>query len=49
VAKNCVGFSAGYSETLELQPGDLVTLVKDESWVYPTPTMIATDRGAAHV
>jgi NADH-quinone oxidoreductase subunit G len=49
VAKNCVGFSAGYLETLDLQPGDLVTLSKDEAWVQPTSTVIATDRGPAHV
>ena len=49
VAKNCVGFSAGYSETLELQPGERVTLKKDKDWIKAMPTTIATDRGAANV
>jgi NADH-quinone oxidoreductase subunit G len=55
VAKNCVGFSAGYSETLELTAGSLVSLIKDQQWVRPTSQMIATDKrtgtqgGSAHV
>ena len=55
VAKNCVGFSAGYSETLGLTAGSLVSLVKDQQWVRPTSQMIATDKrtgtqgGSAHV
>ena len=45
VAKNCVGFSAGYSETLGLTAGSLVSLVKDQQWVRATSQMIATDKG----
>lgn len=45
VAKNCVGFSAGYRQTLDLQPGELVGLERDDAWQRGSPRMIASDRG----
>ena len=44
VAKNCVGYSAGYKETLALQPATLVTLTKDAKWQRREPQLIASDR-----
>ncbi|MFT5693657.1 MAG: NADH-quinone oxidoreductase subunit G, partial [Oceanicoccus sp.] len=49
VAKNCVGFSAGFEETLSLQQGDLVSLKKDDNWQRLNPQMIASDRGGRNV
>lgn len=49
VAKDCVGFSAGFEKTLSLQQGDWVSLKKDEQWQRLNPQMIASDRGGRNV
>lgn len=49
VAKNCIGFSAGYQQTSQLAQGAMVSLKKDESWQRRTVQMIASDRGGRHV
>ena len=59
VAKNCVGFSAGYAETLSLRAGSTASLSKDTNWQRRSPQLIASDRtiadpvivdgGSAHV
>lgn len=49
IAKNCVGFSAGFEKTRSLQQGDLVSLKKDDHWQRLNPQMIASDRGGRNV
>jgi predicted molibdopterin-dependent oxidoreductase YjgC len=44
VAKNCIGYSAGYSETQGLTPGSLVGLEVDKAWQRSGPEMIASDK-----
>jgi predicted molibdopterin-dependent oxidoreductase YjgC len=44
VAKNCIGYSLGYRETLALQAGSLATLAVAENWQRRQPQMIATDK-----
>ena len=46
VAKNCIGYSAGYKETLALEAGSLATLSVAENWQRRQPQMIATDKVA---
>jgi len=48
LAQGCVGYSAGFTQTLALQPGSQVTLTKDGSWQRTHPQLIASDRGVAH-
>jgi NADH-quinone oxidoreductase subunit G len=43
VAKNCVGFSAGFSDTQGFVAGEHVSLHRDENWRRRQPRMIATD------
>jgi anaerobic selenocysteine-containing dehydrogenase len=46
VAKNCVGFSAGFQEVRGLSAGSLVTLEVDTGWQRSNPEMIASDKVA---
>ena len=46
VAKNCIGYSAGYSETQGLTAGSLVGLEVDKAWRRSGPEMIASDKAA---
>ncbi|MGB2045490.1 MAG: NADH-quinone oxidoreductase subunit NuoG [Porticoccaceae bacterium] len=48
VAKNCIGFSVGYRETLALEAGCLATLAVAENWQRRQPQMIATDKTTAN-
>lgn len=48
VAKNCIGYSAGYKETLALEAGSLATLSVAENWQRRQPQMIATDKVATN-
>ena len=45
VAKNCIGYSAGYAQTLDFRVGSFATLAKDPQWQRRTPQLIATDGG----
>lgn len=48
VAENCIGYSAGFRDTLHLRVGQAVSVRRDENWVRKTPQMIASDRGGQH-
>jgi NADH-quinone oxidoreductase subunit G len=44
VAKNCIGFAAGYTETMAFQAGSLASLTKDKKWQRREPQLIASDK-----
>lgn len=44
MAKNCIGFSAGYTQTLSLSAGSHVQLQRDPNWRPFKPLVIASDR-----
>ena len=46
VAKNCIGYSAGYAEARGLVAGCLVSLQVDKTWQRSRPEMIASDKAA---
>jgi len=46
VAKNCIGYSAGYAEARGLVAGRLVSLQVDKTWQRSGPEMIASDKAA---
>ena len=48
LAAGAVGYSAGFMQTVALQPGAQVTLIKDNDWQRAKPQLIASDRGGAH-
>ena len=48
IAAGCVAYSTGHAGTFDLNPGDLVTLAKDQNWQRPRPQLISTD-GGGHV
>jgi NADH-quinone oxidoreductase subunit G len=44
VAKNCIGYSAGFPEVRGLTAGSLVSLETDKKWQRSSPEMIASDK-----
>lgn len=47
VAKNCIGYSAGFESTQLLQAGELVALCKDKNW-QPSQLIASDKGGVAH-
>ena len=48
MAPGCAAYSTGHVGTFDLNPGDLVTLEKDQNWQRLRPQLISTD-GGGHV